>query len=62
MDDTHLIMFMMVILTMMLMIMIMTLASWEMLTRLVARARCTVSGWVGTKRDKKSRPKKIRLR
>ena len=58
MDDTHLIMFMMVILTMILMIMIMTLA----LTRLVARARCTVSGWVGTKRDKKSKPKKIRLR
>ena len=53
-DDAHLTMMMVVRMTM-------TVLS-VMLTRLVARARCTVSGGVGTKRDKKSKPKKIRLR
>ena len=40
-DDAHLAMMMVVVMTMI------TTALWVVLTRLVARARCTVSGWVG---------------
>ena len=50
-DDAHLVM-----------VVVMVMMLWMMQTRLVARARCTVSGWEGTWRWSSSRTKKIRLR
>ena len=54
--NAHLAMMMVVVITMI------TTALWVMLTRLVARARCTVSGRVGMCRCSSSRPKKSKLR
>ena len=53
-DDAHLTMMMVVMMTMTVLLV--------MLTRLVARARCTVSGRVGRCRWSSSRPKKSKLR
>ena len=52
-------------LAMVMMVLVMTMITtvlWVMLTRLVARARCTVSGRVGRCRCSSRRPKKSRLR